>query len=341
MIAAIQCQVVTIAGDPAVPGRRMPLRLPAAWDQVAAMVAPVAVSTDNRPVTGIIWMLATGLCFVGVTGVVRYLGTALPAAESAFLRFVFGLAFVLPTLVPVVRGGLPRGSLALFGWRGVLHTLGVVLWFYAMGRIPVAEVTAIGYLNPIVVTIGAALVFGERLAARRLMAVGVAFLGAVVVLRPGLREVSSGHLAQLAAALSFGTSYLIAKRLSAMAPAGTVVAMMSLTVTLGLAPFAAAVWVPPTSAQVGWLALVALFATAGHYAMIRAFEAAPLTVTQPVTFLQLVWATLLGALVFGEAVDPFVLLGGGMIIAAISYIAVREARLKRAAITPPPPATKT
>ncbi|MEZ5777964.1 MAG: DMT family transporter [Paracoccaceae bacterium] len=294
----------------------------------------------NRPVEGILWMLVTGLIFVAVTGSVRYLGTDLPAAEAAFLRFLFGTLLLVPALLPLVRSGLPAGSLKLFAGRGVLHSLATLLWFYAMARIPVAEVTAIGYLNPIVVTLGAALFFGERLAFRRLAAVAVAMIGALVILRPGLREVSSGQIAQLGAAICFGISYLIVKHLSALVSATTVVAMMSVTVTIGLFPFAIAVWVPPNPTQLAILAFVAGIATVGHYCMTRAFAAAPLTVTQPVIFLQLVWATLLGVFAFGERVDPFVLLGGAMIIAAILYITWREAQLKRAGITPPPEAAK-
>lgn len=285
-------------------------------------------------------MLATGLSFVVVTGTVRYLGTGLPAVQSAFIRFVYGIVFLMPTLVPVLRRGLPPDTWRLVLGRGALHVLAVTLWFFAMARIPVAEVTAIGYLNPIVVTVGAALVFGEPLAARRIAAIGVALVGALVVLRPGFREVTPAHLSQLGAAVSFGLSYLIAKRLSATIPPGALVALLSLTVTAGLAPFALAVWVPPTLHQLALLGVVAVFATVGHYTMARAFAAAPLTVTQPVTFLQLVWATLLGAVAFGEAVDPFVLAGGAMIIAAISYMTWREARARRREITPAPEAAK-
>ena len=86
---------------------------------------------------------------------------------------------------------------------------------------------------------------------------------------------------------------------------------------------------PVSLTQVGWLAVVAVWATAGHYCMGRAFAAAPVAVTQPVVFLQLVWATLLGAIAFGEAIDPFVILGGGVIVAAVSYITWREAVLRR------------
>jgi drug/metabolite transporter (DMT)-like permease len=294
----------------------------------------------SRPLTGVLWMLASGLCFVGVTGIVRYLGTDLPAAQSAFLRFFWGVVILLPTFAPIIRQGLPEGSLRLFLGRGVFHTGAVVLWFYAMARIPVAEVTAIGYLNPVLVTLGAALFFGEKLAFRRIAAVGVAMLGALIVLRPGLRQVTDGQLAQLCAAAMFAGSYLFAKRLSQMAGAGMVVVMMSLTVTLGLAPFAWAVWVPVSAMQLAWLALVAALGTTGHYCMTRAFRSAPLSVTQPVTFLQLVWATTLGAVVFGEAVDPFVILGGAVIIGAISYITWREAVVTRRIVTPPPEATK-
>lgn len=297
-------------------------------------------SALNRPVAGVLWMLASGLSFVGVTGIVRYLGTDLPAAQSAFLRFAWSFVFLLPSLVLLLRGGLPGGAWPLIGWRGGVHTMAVILWFYAMARLPVAEVTAIGYLNPVGVTLGAALFFGERLALRRLAAIGLAIVGALIVLRPGLREVSPGHLAQIGAAICFAGSYLLAKRLSQMLPAGAIVALMSATVTLGLAPFALAVWVPVSLEQVLWLGLVAVFATAGHYCMTRAFACAPIAVTQPVTFLQLLWATLLGALAFGEAVDPFVLLGGALIIGAVSYITWREAQIKRAGLTPPANAGK-
>lgn len=285
-------------------------------------------------------MVASGVSFVGVTGIVRYLGTDLPAAQSAFIRFGWGAIFLLPSLLALLRVGFAPGLLRLHLGRGVVHTAAVLCWFYAMARIPVAEVTAIGFLNPVLVSVGAALLFGETFAWRRVVAIALALCGALIVLRPGLREVTDGHFAQIAAAFFFAGSYLFAKRLTQLVQPGEVVAVLSLLVTLGLAPLAYVVWVPVTAVQVGLLAIVAVFATLGHYCMTHAFGAAPLAVTQPVVFLQLVWATALGALVFQEGIDGFVLLGGAVIIGAISYITLREHRLRRRAITPPPQAAQ-
>ncbi len=286
-------------------------------------------SPPQNPLAGIGWMLLTGLCFVAVNVIVKAVGTALPAPEAAFLRFVAGIVLLSPVILRLAGARFSGRAWALFGARGLFHTLAVMTWFYAMARIPLAEATAMSYMSPIYVTLGAALFLGERLAARRLLAVAAALIGVVIILRPGFRALSPGHYAQLFATLSFAASFLTAKRLAREASPSQIIAMLSISVTIGLAPFALAVWVTPTLAQTAWLFLVAIFATAGHYCMARAFAVAPISVTQPVTFLQIVWAVLFGVLLFGEPVDIWVLVGGAVIIGAVSFIAWRESVLRR------------
>ena len=300
-----------------------------ARDKSCKIVNMINTEAEHRPLVGIFWMFVTGLCFVAVTALVKYLGDDMPAAQSAFLRYFLGLIFLLPMLSSLRAVTFTRRSLAFFGLRGFLHALGVILWFFAMTQISLAEVTAMNYLSPIYVTLGAALFLGEKLAMRRIIAVLVAFAGALIILRPGLREISPGHIAMIGTAILFAASYLMAKRMSGQVNASVVVGMLSITVTICLAPFAFAVWTPPTSTQLFWLFWVAAFATGGHYAMTLAFAAAPVTVTQPVTFLQLVWAVILGAVVFGEGVDFFVILGGVVIMASVLFISWREAMLRR------------
>ncbi len=289
----------------------------------------VAAGAASRPVAGIAWMISAGLFFVGMTAIVKHVGSDVPAAQSAFLRFAMGLPFAVPMLWPLWRERLTAGQARLFAARGAVHTVGVLLWFFAMTRIPLAEVTAMNYLNPVYVTVGAALFLGERWEARRLWAVVAALAGALVILRPGLREVGAGHLAMLGASLFLAGGYLVAKRLSGQVAASVVVGGLSVTVTLGLLPFAVAVWVPVGWAEVAWFFGTACFATAAHYCMTRAFAAAPAGATQPATFLQLVWSVMLGAAVFGEPVDGWVILGGTVIMAAVSFITWREAVARR------------
>ncbi len=205
----------------------------------------------------------------------------------------------------------------------------VPLWFYAMARIPIAEVTAIGFTGPIFATIGAAMFLGERLRARRIGAVLVAFGGAMIILRPGFEEVSMGALAQLAAAPVFAVSILIAKKLTETETSPAIVAYLSIFVTIALLPGALMNWRTPTLEELGWLFLTAVFATLMHLTMTQAFRVAEITVTQPFMFLQLVWATLLGYYVFAERPEVWIWIGGALIVASATYIAHREAFASR------------
>ncbi|WP_136634600.1 DMT family transporter [Pseudooceanicola onchidii] len=295
---------------------------------------------NSRPVEGILWTFGAGILFVGVNILVKYLGPVMPAPEMAFIRYGLGLMLLVPAIRQIMRIRLSPRQWGLFALRGGLHAAGVALWFYAMATIPLADVTAMNYLSPIYVTIGAALFMGEKLAVRRILAVVVALVGAVVILRPGFREIGPGHYAMLIAAVVFAGSYLLAKRLTDETDPVAVITMLSVSVTIGLVPIAAIDWVTPTGWQLLVLLATAGFATLGHYLMTLGFRAAPITVTQPVTFLQLVWAVLAGYVLFDEAVDPYVVLGGVMIISAISFITWREHVLKRRQITPPVPPQK-
>lgn len=295
---------------------------------------------EEDVLSAILWMVITTVMFVCVTGIVRYLGSDIPAAEAAFLRYAAGTLMILPFVGDMFRRPPSKRAIGRYAIRGLFHGVGVILWFYAMARIPIAEVTALGYIAPIFVTIGAAIFLGEALRWRRVMAVVAALVGALIILRPGFQEIGLGQLAQVGAAPLFAASMLMAKRMTDNEDPKVIVFMLSFFCTLVLAPPAIAHWVTPSWTVIGFLTLTAVFATVGHYTMTRAMRAAPITVTQPIQFLQLVWATLLGIFLFDEAADPFVLIGGGVIVGAATFISHREAVAARRAITPPAAATK-
>ncbi len=285
-------------------------------------------------------MVLTGLLFVTVTGIVRHLGSQLPAVEAAFLRYAIGLALISPAFLRLRHHRPSTLNMTFYAGRGLVHGFAVMLWFFAMARIPIAEVTAIGYISPIFVTLGAAFFLKEKLQFRRIMGVVFGFIGALIILRPGFQTINIGQLAQLTAAPLFATSFLMAKKMTDKSDPVVIVAMLSLFSTLVLLPGAIIQWRPPSMDELLWLTLTAIVATAGHYTLTQAFKAAPITVTQPVAFLQLVWAMILGMFVFGEPLDFYVMLGGGIIVAAATYISHREAVIARKQITPPAAATK-
>jgi len=274
---------------------------------------------------GCLWMVAGGLLFVAVTVLVRHLGTDMPAVQAAFIRYLIGLVLVLPLMWRMRWRGIRPGSFKLYFYRGIVHGAGVMLWFFAMARIPLAEVTAIGFSTPVFTALGAILIFHEKVRLRRMLAIFAGFVGTLVILRPGFQTIEAGSLAQLIAAFCFAGSFLFAKRMTRSENSGDILVMLTIFCTLALLPGAIYYWREPTWTEIGWLALVAVFATTGHYALTRAIAHAPLTVTQPLSFLQLVWAIIFGYWLFDEVPDTWVIAGALMIVGAISYLAHREA----------------
>jgi drug/metabolite transporter (DMT)-like permease len=282
----------------------------------------------ERPMSnirGIVWMMLAGLLFAVMTGIVRHLGSDMNPIQTSFIRYAFGILLMIPVFLRLSRSEMRSNNKKLHFVRGIIHAGGVMLWFLAMSRLPIAEVTALGFLSPIFTTIGAAVYFKETLHARRIGAVLMGFGGTLIILRPGIEVIDIGAFAQLAAAPLFAISFMMAKKMTQTEHRSSIVAYMALFVTLALLPPALFVWRTPTMEEIFWLFLMALVATAAHLVMTKAMEEAELTTLQPVHFLQLVWATLIGYFLFAEEPDIWTWIGGGVVVASATYIAHREA----------------
>ena len=278
----------------------------------------------NQSIIGILWMVLTTILFVGVTATVRYLEGEVPAPQAAFLRYAIGTLFLIPSLISLTKIKPDKPLLQKFILRGLVHSIGVTLWFYAMSVMPVAEVTAIGFLTYIFVSIGASIFLKEKLHRHRLAAILISFIGALIVLRPGFKVIESGQLGMLMATVVFTVSYLIAKIVSKKRSSSEIVAMLSIFTTIFLIPSAIYSWEPLSIKAFLILSFTALIATVGHITMTKAIKAAPMVVTQPILFLQLVWASMIGLFIFNEKIDPFVILGGTIIMLCVCYVSYRE-----------------
>ena len=274
-------------------------------------------------------MLLSGILFVGVTGIVRYLGNEMNPIQAAFIRYAFGIALVIPVILRLGLPSLLTARIRMHAARGLVHGIGVMLWFYAMSRLPIAEVTALGFTTPIFTAAGAMLILGERVKNYRVAGILLGFIGAMIVLRPGLRIIDFGAVAMLFAAPLFACSLLLAKVATKTESSSVIVALLSVFCTLTLLPLALVYWRTPTMEEWSLLFLTAIFATLGHYFLTRAFQSAELSALQPFAFLQLVWATLLGLVVFSEQPDLWLWLGAGLIVFSATWIGRQEVRSSR------------
>ena len=278
----------------------------------------------NQSIIGIMWMVLTTILFVGVTATVRYLEGEVPAPQAAFLRYAIGTLLLTPSLITLIKIKPNKPLMSKFLLRGLVHSFGVTLWFYAMSVMPVAEVTAIGFLTYIFVSIGACIFLKEKLHKHRITAVIISFVGALIILRPGFKVIESGQLGMLMATVVFTASYLIAKIVSKERSSSEIVAMLSVFTTIFLIPSAIYSWEPISLEALLILAFTALIATIGHITMTQAIKAAPMVVTQPILFLQLVWASMVGLFLFDEQFDLYVIIGGTLIMICVCYVSYRE-----------------
>ncbi len=275
----------------------------------------------------LLWSAAAGLTFSLLNAVTRALTLGMDSFQAAFLRYLFGLLVLLPL---VLRGGLaqfwPKNVGGQF-LRGGVHTLGMMLWFVALPRISLADMTAIGFTGPIFIMLGAWLFFREPMRWERWLAAAIGFTGVMIVVAP--RMSGSGgfyHLMMLASAPVFAASFLMTKALTRYETARVIVLWQAISVTLLTLPLGLMNWQSPTVGQWLGFALCGLLGSGAHYLLTRSYLVADISATQSVKFLELVWAGVLGWMLFSDTPSQSTLIGGAVICASTLWIARRESR---------------
>lgn len=288
-------------------------------------------------VRGMLWMAATGLLFIILNTTMKQLThEGLDPWLVGFLRYALGALVMLAPALRLGAGLLWPKAPGLQLVRGLFHAGGMMLWFAALPLVTLAELTAIGFSGPLFICLGAVLFLGERMSPARWAAVLIGFAGVLLVVKPwdgaGFAGISTGMLLMLASAPVFAGSFLVAKALTRHDRSEVVVLWQHLWVSALLGGFALAYWTAPTAGQWALLVLCGFLGAGGHYCMVRAFRVADISAVQPVKFLELVWAAILGWIVFGTAPAGATVAGGVVILAATLLLARHESR----SVTPPP-----
>lgn len=289
-------------------------------------------------------MLASACLFGCMAVVIRLASAQLHPFEIAFFRNLFGLLFALPLLVRHGTGLLRTSKLPLYFFRSAIGIVSMLCGFWAIVNLPLAQAVSLSYSTPLFVTIGAVLVLGEVVRARRWTAVALGFVGVILILQPGA-DFSPGVLvALLAAALSAAVAISIKFLSRTEKPDAIVLYTTLLWVPLSLIP-AIWVWENPQGITWLWIVLAGFFGTAGHMCWARALQLGDASMLTPISFLQVPIVATAGYLLFDEHLDAWIIVGAGIIFVANAYIAHREAQLARRAVTDPeianePPATR-
>lgn len=296
--------------------------------ETARAVPPA--TARHEPFACAFWMIVSCVLLAGLATLGRYLTTAgVPPLQVVFLRVLFAFLALSPLLLTRGAALVRTTQWKLYFIRAVSSTIAMTTWFTALSLISVGEVTAISFLAPLFATVGAALFLGEIVRARRWTATVIGFLGAMVILRPGIVELNFGSWLAVASAIVMGISTLFIKQLTSKDDPDKIVFLSSaLLLPMTLLP-ALIVWEWPDLWLWPLLIATGLLGSFGHMTLTRAFAAADASFTMSFDFARLPFAVVFGYAVFGEIIDLWTWAGAAIIFAASLFIVHREAQLKK------------
>lgn len=300
----------------------------------------MTAAVRTRTETGMLMMTLAMLILPGIDAVAKSLAGIIPPAEIALARFIVQTTVLLPFALRIGAGGSFR-VMAANGARGTLIMLATLFFFWALHYLPLAEAIAIFFVEPLILTLLSPFLLRESIGWRRLSAVGIGFLGALLVIRPTFQDVGWPALLPLCAAVCFAFYLVLTRRLATgMDPivmqfqagvGGGVTAALILFAGWGTG------WLPdvimpvvPSGPATAMLLLLGLIATGGHMLVVHAFRRASASILAPFQYLEIISATLLGLLIFGDFPDAITWLGIAIIVGSGLFVFYRERQVRDA-----------
>lgn len=261
---------------------------------------------------------ALGFTFMSVT--VKYV-TGIPLFEKVFFRNLIslGVVFFMLKKSSAPMFGRRENQLALLA-RSSFGLAGVVLNFYAIANLTLADSSMLGKLSPIFVTIMACIFLKEKIDNKQILSIIVTFLGALLVIKPEFSLEMLPSLAGILSAAASGVAYTLLRYLKDKESPDTIIFYFSLISVVFTAPFALAEYVQPTFIQLGLLLATGVFASVGQFGITYAYKYAKATEVSIYNYSAIVFGIILGFIFFGEIPDTLSLLGGAIIIAVAFYI---------------------
>jgi drug/metabolite transporter (DMT)-like permease len=272
-------------------------------------------------------MLGATLLFVVMHGAIRNIAGQVDPIEIAFFRNAFGVVFLAPVFVRHGLIALRTQQFKLHFWRAVINLINMIAFYFGLSMTPLAEATALNFTAPLFATLLATFFLGETFRVRRAIALVIGFLGAIVILRPGVAAINPGALFVIFAAVLWGGIMILIKVMARTESSLSITTWVMILMTVLSLPPTLFVWQTPTLVQFGWLAFIAVTGTIAQLMLAQALKEAEATSIMPIDFFRLVWAAAIGYLAFAEVPDVFTWAGGVMIFGSATYITFREKKL--------------
>lgn len=284
----------------------------------------------DRPAIGALWMLGAVASFATMQVAGRELSVDHDPFVVLFFRSLVGVVLILP--IALAFGGVrnvttrrPLGHLV----RNIIHFFGQYGWFFGIAHLAMADVTALAATTPIFGVLLAVAFLGERLTWPRTAVIVAGFIGVMIVVRPGVIPIEAATGFTVMGAFCYAVSIVMVKALTATEPPLRIVFYMMAMQTVIAFVMTGGDIVWPVDAELPWVAAVGVGGLTAHYCMARAVSVADASVVMPVNFLQLPLMAIAGFALYRETVDPFTLVGGGLILAA-TYLNMKWARRQTA-----------
>ena len=291
--------------------------------------AGVAPGEHGNVLRGALLMAAAAACYAILHGSVRYISSEIHPFEITFFRNLFGFIVLLPWFVIYGLRPLRTRRIGLHLLRATSNVVAMLMFFMALSMTPLAQVQALGFTAPLFTTVLAIFILGERVRLRRWTALIAGFIGALIIVRPGLQPIDTGSLLTVGSAAIWGFTLITIKILSRTDSAVTITAYMVILMSpLSLLP-ALFYWTWPDPATWFWLVVCGVSGTVAQLLMAQSFRVADATVVLPFDFTKIVWGALIGYLAFGEVVDIWTWIGAAVIFSGITYITYRERKLAK------------
>ena len=283
---------------------------------------PLRAADSGR---GVLWILFAMMLFVGQDGLAKYLmSISYPFQQVVWARMAFSMLFVVALLAGRLPGVARSWNYRLQMWRSSLLLVTAVLFYMSLLAVPLADASALFYLSPVIVTALSMPILGEYVGPRRWAGVVISFCGALIIIRPGTEMMQPALLLALAAACTLALLQIATRQLARYDSPMTSLFYTALVGALVMSAIVPFHWIPPDAWGWSLFCVLGLFGGASHYAMIKAFEAAPAPTIAPFLYSNLIWATAFGFLVFGDLPDGWTVLGATIIAASGIYIFYRE-----------------